>query len=285
MIVEVEDLYHSYPGSSTNAVDGLTFSIAEGEIFGFLGPNGAGKSTTQNILTGILPLQKGEAKVVGHDIRRPTRDLFNLIGVSFENANLYGKLTGLENLRFFASMYDVSTEDAMQLLRQVGLEEAANKRAGAYSKGMQQRLTFARSMLNRPKMWFVDEPTAGLDPAFAQVVKDIILERREDGATVLLTTHNMHIAEELCDRVAFLNEGRIAALDTPRNLKMKYGQSLVRVEHRTNGQLKQDVLSLAEETDRQELQRLIADGHIETLHTQEATLEEVFIKVTGRGLE
>lgn len=169
--------------------------MAEGEIFGFLGPNGAGKSTTQKILTVLLTLQKGQVEVADSDIRRSDGGLFNLIGVSFENPNSYRKMTGLENLRFFASLYDVPTADPMTLLRRVGLEDAANRRAGAYSKGMQQRLVFARSLLNRPKMWFVDEPTAGLDPTMTQLIKDIIQEERRNGATVFLTTHNMFVAE------------------------------------------------------------------------------------------
>ena len=283
-MIKVRDLYHSY-GNDKNAVDGVTFEVAEGGIFGFLGPNGAGKSTTQKVLTGLLALQKGEVVVAGQDIRRPTDELFNLIGVSFENPNVYRRMSGLENLQFFASLYDVPTVDPMSLLRRVGLDPAAHRRAGAYSKGMLQRLVFARSLLNRPKLWFIDEPTAGLDPTMTQLVKDIIREERQGGATVFLTTHNMQVAEELCDRVAFLNEGRIAAMDTPRDLKLKYGAKLVTVESRRRGTVDREILSFSDPADRKRLQELVGSGELETVHSQEASLEEVFIKVTGRGLQ
>ncbi|MDQ7794745.1 MAG: ABC transporter ATP-binding protein [bacterium] len=283
-MIAVDELYHSYTGNGTYAVAGIGFEVGKGEIFGFLGPNGAGKSTTQKILTGLLPVQRGRVEVAGHDIRRARRELFNRIGVSFESPNLYRKLSGLENLAFYASLYDVPTADPGELLGRVGLADAAHRRVGAYSKGMQQRLVFARSLLNRPDIWFVDEPTAGLDPATTQRVKEIIREERERGVTVFLTTHNMLVADELCDRVAFLNEGRIVAADSPRELKLRYGKNVILVEHRTEGRLVREVLSPLVEADRARLQRLLADERVETLHSQEATLEEVFIKLAGRGL-
>jgi fluoroquinolone transport system ATP-binding protein len=219
------------------------------------------------------------------DIRKPQEEMFNLIGVSFEQPNIYKKLTGLENLEFYRKMFSVATEDPMNLLKMVGLEDAARKRAGGYSKGMLQRLVFARSMLNTPKMWFLDEPTSGLDPATASTIKEIIWQKRKEGATIFLTTHNMHIADELCDRVAFIHEGRIELIDSPRNLKLKYGEKMVQVEHRIGEALKKEHLSMIEEKDRQRLNQLIGQGVIETIHSQEATLEEIFIKVTGRGLK
>ncbi len=283
-MIEVKDLYHSYTHDNRYAVGGISFAVGKGEIFGFLGPNGAGKSTTQKILTGLLPVQKGTAIVAGQDVRRQSRELFNRIGVSFEHPNLYRKLTGLENLEFFASLYDVPTADPMELLRKVGLENAARRRAGAYSRGMQGRLVFVRALLNRPELLFLDEPTAGLDPNMTQQVKELIHQERDRGATIVLTTHNMQVAEELSDRVAFINEGKIAAVDTPRNLKLKYGEKLVAVEYRKNGQVARERLSMTIEADRARLAELVSDGAIETMHSQEATLEEVFIKITGRGL-
>ena len=283
-MIKVKDICYSYTHDEDYAVDNLSFEVAKGEIFGFLGPNGAGKSTTQKILTGLLPMQQGSATVAGHDVRGLGRRLFNRIGVSFENPNPYRKLTGLENLEFFASMYDVPTVDPMELLRKVGLVEAARRRAGAYSRGMQGRLVFVRALINRPELLFLDEPTAGLDPSMTQQVKEIIRAERDRGATIVLTTHNMQVAEELSDRVAFINEGRIAAIDTPRNLKLQYGEGLVKIEHRADGEVVREQLSLATESGRERLGGLIAAGTIETMHSQEATLEQVFIKVTGRGL-
>lgn len=284
-MIRVERLYHSYGRNDQFQVEDVSFQVAEGEIFGFLGPNGAGKSTTQKILTGLLPLQRGQVEIAGNDIRRPSRRLFNLIGVSFEQPNLYKKLTGLENLHFFRALYGVPTAEPRELLKLFGLEDASSKRAGAYSKGMQQRLVLARSLLNHPRIWFLDEPTAGLDPTTAQQIKGLIREKQAQGTTIFLTTHDMHVAEELCDRVAFINAGRISAMDTPRNLKLRYGEKLLKVEYRSNGRVETERLALGREQDRRRLCNLMEEGKVETVHTQEASLEEVFIAVTGRGLK
>jgi fluoroquinolone transport system ATP-binding protein len=283
-MIRVENLYHSYGRNNQFQVEDVSFEVKEGEIFGFLGPNGAGKSTTQKIITGLLPLQRGKVEVAGVDIRKPDRKLFNRIGVSFEQPNLYKKLTGLENLQFFRALYDVPTAEPKELLKRFGLEDAANRRAGAYSKGMQQRLVLARSLLNNPTIWFLDEPSSGLDPVTAQEVKRMIKTKREEGTTIFLTTHDMHVAEELCDRVAFINEGKIVALDTPRALKLRFGEKLLKVEYRVNGKVEMERLAMAEGQDRQKLYQLMDEGKVETVHTQEASLEEVFIAVTGRGL-
>ena len=283
-MLRVKNLHHSYQQNDQYAVEDVSFQIEKGKIFGFLGPSGAGKSTTQNILIGLLPLQKGEATIAGINIQNATEEFFNLIGVSFEQPNLYKKLTGYENLEFYRKMFHVPTEDSRELLRQVGLEGATDKKAGSYSKGMQQRLVFARSMVNNPQMWFLDEPTSGLDPTTASKIKDIIWRKKQSGTTIFLTTHNMHIADELCDEVAFIHDGKISLIDSPRNLKLRYGEKFIRVEYREQDNLKKENLSMVEEKDKQRLNQLIAAGHIETLHSQEATLEEIFIKVTGRGL-
>lgn len=286
-MIKVKNLYHSYTNDEKYAVNGISFNVEKGEIFGFLGPNGAGKSTTQNILTGLLPLQKGDVDIAGIDIRKPNTDFFNMIGVSFEQPNLYKKLTGYENLDFYRKMYDVSTEDPKELLRLVGLEQAISKKAGEYSKGMQQRLVFARSLINKPRLWFLDEPVSGLDPTTAAMIKDVIKNKASEGITVFLTTHNMHVADELCDRVAFINAGKIELIDSPRNLKLKYGERLVKVEYRKNGNgsVNKEVLSLVKEEDTKRLNELVKSGVVETMHTMEASLEDIFMKVTGRGLE
>jgi fluoroquinolone transport system ATP-binding protein len=231
-MLSVKNLYFSYFSDERYAVQDLNFVIERGEIFGFLGPSGAGKSTTQKILTGLLPLQKGEASIVNINIKKPTEEFFNIIGVCFEQHNVYKKLTGLENLEFYRRMFSVPTEEPIKLLRMVGLEKDAKKKAGEYSKGMMQRLVFARSMINNPKMWFLDEPTSGLDPNTASIIKEIIWQKKKEGVTIFLTTHNMYIADELCDRVAFINDGEIILIDSPRNLKLKYGKNMVQVEYK-----------------------------------------------------
>lgn len=285
MIIDVKGLYHSYTNDDNYAVKDVNFSVKKGEIFGFLGPSGAGKSTTQKILTGLLPLQKGKASIDGNNVKKSPNRLFNTIGVSFERANVYKKLTGIENLEFYSKMFNVKTLNPLKLLRMVGLENAANKRAEGYSKGMLQRLVFVRSMINDPKIWFLDEPTSGLDPTTASKIKEIIKDKQRKGTTIFLTTHNMHIAEELCDNIALINEGEINLIDSPRNLKLKYGEKLIKAEYKINGELRKERFSMINKEEIDKLNEIIKKGKVETLHSQEATLEEIFIKVTGRGLK
>ena len=284
-MISVEGLYHSYSHDEKYAVKDASFEISKGEVLGFLGPSGAGKSTTQGVMTGLLQLQKGNVTVAGYDVRKPSRTMFNKIGVSFEQSNVYGKLTALENLEFYRKLFDVSTRDPKELLEIVGLDHVATQRAAEFSKGMKHRLTFVRSMLNNPEMWFLDEPTTGLDPAIASVIKEIVKGEKEKGTTVFLTTHNMFVADELCDRVAFIIDGEIKLIDSPRNLKLQYGERLVDVEYRNNGDLRKETLSLVDETDRHHLNDIVNTGKVEMMHTKEATLEEIFIKVTGKGLQ
>ncbi len=284
-VIKVEGLYHSYSHDDKYAVQDATFSIDKGEVLGFLGPSGAGKSTTQGVLTGLLQLQKGHVTVAGVDVKKPPRSFFNKIGVSFEQSNVYGKLTALENLEFHRKLYDVPTRDPMELLRIAGIDHVARKKAGEFSKGMKHRLTFVRSMLNNPEIWFLDEPTTGLDPAIASQIKEIVKEEKKKGVTIFLTTHNMFVADELCDRVAFIIDGQIKLVDSPRNLKLKYGEKLVQVEYRDGKDLKKEKLSFIDKNDMKRLSEIVNTGHVEMMHTKEATLEEIFIKVTGRGLE
>lgn len=284
-MIEVKHLFHKYNDKDRYAVNDISFDIKKGEVFGFLGPSGAGKSTTQKILIGLLSHQQGEILMDGKAVNFSDRDRLNDVGVSFEIANVYKKLTGLENLEFHAKMFDVPTADPKQLLEMVGLGEDMNKKAGDYSKGMLQRLVFARSMINNPKIWFLDEPTSGLDPTTASQVKKIIKDKQKEGVTVFLTTHNMFTADELCDRVAFLNEGEIVALDSPRNLKLEHGQKLASVEYVDNGHVVRKTLSMSEDDAVEKLYDIMKQGHVDTIHSQEATLEQIFIKLTGRGLE
>ncbi|MCH4887983.1 ABC transporter ATP-binding protein [Acidaminobacter sp. JC074] len=284
-MIQVKNLYHSYSEDDNYAVDNISFEIKKGEIFGFLGPSGAGKSTTQKILIGLLSHQKGQILLDGQAVDFKSRERLNEIGVSFEIANVYKKLTGLENLEFHAKMYKGQTADPLSLLDMVGLKDAANKKAGEYSKGMLQRLVFARSMINNPKIWFLDEPTSGLDPTTASKIKSIIKQKQKEGTTIFLTTHNMFTADELCDRVAFLNDGKIVALDTPRNLKLEHGQKLASVEYEKEGKIVKETLSMSQADSVEKLYEIMKKGHVDTIHSQEATLEQIFIKLTGRGLE
>jgi fluoroquinolone transport system ATP-binding protein len=204
--------------------------------------------------------------------------------MSFEQSNVYSKMTAKENLDFYRKLFDVETRGTEELLKLVGLHDKANVRAGEFSKGMKHRLTFARSMLNNPELWFLDEPTTGLDPAIAADIKDIIREQNKKGVTIFLTTHNMFIADELCDRVAFIVDGEIKLIDSPKALKLAYGEQLVEVEYSRNGDIVNETFSTVLAEDKQRLQDVIAKHEIQSIHSKEATLEEIFIKITGRGL-
>jgi len=283
-MILVKNLSHSYNHDDKLAVNNISFEVKRGETFGFLGPSGAGKSTTQGILTGLLKQQKGEVIVAGYDIKKVQNERFNKIGVSFEQSNVYSKLTAKENLDSYTKLFDVPTRDSMELLHLVGLDGKENDRAGEFSKGMKHRLTFARSMLNNPELWFLDEPTTGLDPAISATIKDIIKERAAEGTTSFLTTHNMYIADELCDRVAFIIDGEIKLIDTPKNLKLQYGQKLIDIEYADNGKIIKETLKTVTEADRRRIGEIVNNHDIQTMHSKEATLEEIFIQVTGREL-
>ena len=283
-MISVKNLSHSYSEDENLAVKNISFEVENGETFGFLGPSGAGKSTTQGVLTGLLKLQKGEVFVAGYNIKKVQKERFNKIGVSFEQSNVYGKLTARENLEYYAKLFDVPTRDPMELIHLIGLDGKENVRASEFSKGMKHRLTFARSMINNPELWFLDEPTTGLDPAIAATIKDIIREQTAKGTTSFLTTHNMYIADELCDRVAFIIDGEIKLIDSPKNLKLQYGHKLVDIEYIDGGKVAKETLKTAEESGRKRIAEIIESHEIQTMHTKEATLEEIFIQVTGREL-
>ncbi|GBE67058.1 fluoroquinolones export ATP-binding protein MT2762 [Mycobacterium sp. MFM001] len=285
-VIRVRGLTFTYPKASDPAIRGMDFTVGRGEIFGFLGPSGAGKSTTQKLLIGLLRGHGGEAAVWGRDPLAWGPGYYERIGVSFELPNHYQKLTGLENLRFFASLYAGATVDPMQLLDAVGLADDAHTRVGKYSKGMQMRLTFARSLLNEPELLFLDEPTSGLDPVNARKIKNMILDLKARGRTIFLTTHDMATADELCNRVAFVVDGTIVALDKPTELKIARGRRSVRVEYRAdNGRLETAEFSMDSLADDPEFNAVLRNHHVETIHSREASLDDVFVETTGRRLE
>ncbi|MBC7264828.1 MAG: ABC transporter ATP-binding protein [Chloroflexi bacterium] len=277
--IEAEDLTRTFNG--LRAVDHLTFAVDEGEIFGFLGPNGAGKTTTIRLLTGQLRPTTGRARVAGCDVVREREHLKPHIGVVFEYQNLYERMSGRENLVFSARLYGVDGRRVEEALEQVGLRERANDPVARYSNGMKQRLLIARALLHRPRVLFLDEPTKGLDPNVARELRRLVAELADQGMTVFLTTHYMEEADQLCGRVAFLDRGRIVALDTPAHLKVAYGQPLLKVTLDDGERLS---LALDDPADGRRLGELAAAGRILTAHSAEATLEDVFIRLTGRRL-
>lgn len=283
-VIETRAFRFVYRGAVRPAVEELTFDVFPGEIFGFLGPSGAGKSTTQNVLIGLLDGHEGSVRVLGRDIRDWHSDYYRRIGVAFEAPNHYLTLTARENLQLFASLYGSRTEDPRVLLEWVGLQGDAEKRVAEFSKGMRGRLTLARALLHRPELLFLDEPTAGLDPLTARRVREVIRQARARGATVFLTTHDMVTAGELCDRIAFLVDGRMAALDTPRTLRKTYGRRSLRVERLRDGTREDCEFALDGIAIDATFLEWIRGGGIESMHTLETTLEDVFVQLTGRAL-
>jgi fluoroquinolone transport system ATP-binding protein len=284
-MINVSDLTFTYTGTSEPAIKNISFAVQPGEIFGFLGPSGAGKSTTQKILFRLLQGFQGSVQVFDRDLREWGYEYFEQVGVSFEMPNHYTKLTARENLRYFGALYQGTVTKPEALLEMVGLLDDADMLVSQYSKGMKNRLSVARSLVNNPKLLFLDEPTAGLDPLNARKIKDLIKAQKDAGKTVFLTTHDMHIADELCDRVAFIVDGRLSLTDSPRELKLRYGKPEVRVEFGMNGKNEQRDFELAGLADNAEFLKLLREGGVRTLHTQEATLENIFIQMTGRSLE
>lgn len=282
--IAVEELRFAYRRGGPRAVDGMSFRVSPGEVFGFLGPSGAGKSTTQRILVRLLRRYDGEVTVLGRPLADWGAGYHEQVGVSFELPNHYLKLTALENLRFFASLYSRPTADPGELLGRLGLAQHASVRVGHYSKGMQVRLSVARALLNNPDLLFLDEPTSGLDPVNARIVRDLVREQRDLGRTVFLTTHDMAAADALCDRVAFVVDGRIAAVDTPRALRLRGARRVLRVEHTVAGRLTRQEFPLDDLGRNQAFLDLLRSGAIETMHTTEQTLDDVFVAVTGRTL-
>jgi fluoroquinolone transport system ATP-binding protein len=283
-MINVQNLTFAYRGAHDDVIKRISFHIEAGEIFGFLGPSGAGKSTTQKILIGLLQEYQGEIQVMGRSLNGWRSDYYERIGVSFEVPTHYLKLTALENLTYFRALYAGATESPQTLLDWVGLGGDGQMRVAHYSKGMRNRLSVARSLLNRPELLFLDEPTAGLDPVNARRIKEVVRQKREEGATVFLTTHDMALADDLCDRVAFIVDGQIRLVDTPRSLKLRYGQRLVRVEYGGNGRMQSQTFALDGLGDNPDFLKLLRGEEIETIHTQETTLENIFIEVTGREL-
>ena len=284
MIVSVRGLAFGYPGAGVDVLKGMEFDIREGEVFGFLGPNGSGKSTTQKLLAKILPTYRGDVTVFGESLANANSDYYNRIGVCFEFPNLYNKLTAEENLEFYRGFFDGPTEDPKATLERFDLPVGDRRRVGQFSKGMKMRLVLARSLINRPQLWFLDEPTTGQDPQHAVAIRELIREKANNGTTVFLTTHNMTVADELCDRVAFIDDGQLQVVARPRDLKLKHARRVVRVEYRGADGSEIAEFNLEAADEKNAFIELVRDREVETIHTQEPSLEDVFIEVTGRKL-
>lgn len=281
-MIVVEDLTYTYPKETQSTIHGIHFTVERGEIFGFLGPSGAGKSTCQKILHKILHNYSGRITVDGKPLKSWGQEYFERIGVCFEFPNHYHKLTALENLRFFSAFYSpdrmLPLDDVLEI---VGLLESGHKRVETYSKGMKIRLNFARAIMHNPDILFLDEPTSGLDPVNARKIKDRIIQLKNEGKTIFITTHDMSAADELCDRLAFIVDGAIIVTDEPQHLKRLYGEDTVAVDLK-NGQ--SATFPLEHIGSNPAFLQFLKNDRVLRIHTQEATLEKVFVQVTGKSL-
>ncbi len=229
--IEVADLTKCY--GSFMAVNHINFQVKKGEIFGFLGPNGAGKTTTTRLLTGLVKADSGKATIMGHDISKEPLQAKQLMGIAPEMSNAYVDLSAWDNLMLIGELYGVPKrkreERAKKLLERFGLSDRKNDHVRGFSKGMKQRVLLGMALINEPQMLFLDEPTSALDVESAKLIRDMIVELNKAGTTVFLTTHNMEEANALCDRIAIINHGKIATIDTPQILRTK-SKSLQSIE-------------------------------------------------------
>lgn len=285
-MIKVEKLSYRYPKNEQDTLKNISFEVRKGEIFGFLGPSGAGKSTLQNILTGTLLSYRGEASVLETSVKERSKDFYEKIGVDFEFPNFYGKFTAIENLHYFSSLYSNATLDPNPLLERMGLLQDADKQVNRFSKGMKARLGFIRCLLHDPDLLFLDEPTSGLDPANAMILKEMVRELQKSGKTIILTTHNMQDAEELCDRVAFIVDGKIRALDTPtafRNSKQE--KRIIYTFQNTRNLEEERTIPLHALGSDTHFLNMAKSEKITRIHSVEQSLEDVFISLTGRRLQ
>jgi fluoroquinolone transport system ATP-binding protein len=283
-VIDIKNLNFTYRKSGKHAIKGIDFSIHKGEIFGFLGPSGAGKTTTQRLIIGLLKGYKGQIDVLGRERHLWDKEFFEHIGVAFDFPNLYLKLTAKENLQLIGSYYSAKPSNLDELFDQVGLLKDKDMRVENYSKGMKMRLNFIRSIMHEPDIMFFDEPTAGLDPVNAKIIKDKILDMKAKGKTIFLTTHNMTVAEQLCDRVSFINEGVLSATDTPSNLMIEHGNAYVDVSYYDGISKNHGRFPLVTLNENAAFKDIVNNHKIITIHSGEATLEDIFIKFTGRAL-
>ena len=268
--------------SDHKVLDKISFDVPEGVIVGLLGPSGAGKTTLINILTGQLAFDEGKVSVMDKDVSRLTGNDKDKFGIMMDRFGLYERFTCAENLAVFADVYGINKSKIKESLASVGLEDAAKTKAADLSKGMRARLLLARALLHDPKIIFLDEPTSGLDPKSMKGIHEIIQNKKKEGCTIFLTTHNMDEAAKLCDDVMLLNEGHIVEKGKPEELCRKYNKDKmikVTIEGGINEEFKQDADSA------EKIAELIRQGKLETIHSEEPTLETIFLELTGKKLE
>jgi fluoroquinolone transport system ATP-binding protein len=283
-MIKVENLNFTYKKTRKKAIQEMNFDVKEGEVFGFLGPSGAGKTTTQRLIIGLLRNYQGKIEVLGKERNQWGKDYYENIGVAFDFPNLYTRLTAKENLQLIGAYYKMDCISPDKLLDRVGLLPEKDVRVENFSKGMKMRLNFVRSIMHNPQLMFFDEPTSGLDPMNAHIIKEIILEQKRANKTIFLTTHNMTVAEQLCDRVAFIVEGKIVVIGSPKELMIEHGKRIVEVEYQKNGSILKQSFDLHSLGENCSFMDILRTAEVKTIHSCEATLEDIFIKLTGRNL-
>lgn len=275
--IEIKGVSHCF--GENRILDNINFSVHKGEVFGLLGPSGAGKTTLINILTGQLKAEEGESRILGIPSGDMSGEDYKKIGIMMDNLGLYERMSCYDNLKFY-QMLDGNREKAIDdVLKGVGLLEAKKTQVLNLSKGMTNRLAFARAILRSPKILFLDEPTNGIDPATALAIHKMIFEEKAKKTTIFLTTHNMHEAEKLCDRIALLNRGRIVEYGKPSDICRRYNH-----QKRINIHLKsgQDVVLKHSKESGEQIKMYLENGEIDTIHSSEPNLETIFMELTGR---
>lgn len=261
---------------------GISFDITEGQIFGLLGPSGAGKTTLIKILTGQLSFDGGEVITLDKEIEKLTGEDKRKIGIMMDQFGVYERLSCSDNLKIYADIYGIQYSKTKEILQYVGLGGAEKRSASKLSKGMEARLRLARVFMHSPKLIFLDEPTSGLDPKSMQAIHKLILDKKKDGCTIFLTTHNMEEAAKLCDKVALLNEGEIVEIGKPSDVCLKYNHKKKIILRLTSGE---EMELFHDATSAKKIYELMQENTIEAIHSSEPNLETVFLEITGRKLQ
>ncbi len=277
--IEINNVSHSFRGKAV--LRGIHLEIKKGEIFGLLGPSGAGKTTLINIVTGQLNSSEGECQINGVASNKLSGEQYKKIGVMMDHFGLYERMTCFDNLKFYEMLDGHNASNIEQVLRKAGLLEAKKVQVANLSKGMKNRLSFARTVLRKPEILFLDEPTSGLDPNTTKEIHKMILEEKKKGTTVFLTTHNMHEAEKLCDNIALLNDGKIVEYGKPKELCRKYNDQKKYKLHLKSGE---DIELSHEKDDIEKIVFYLQNDELETIHTTEPDLEMIFMTLTGGEL-
>ena len=280
-VIQIKDVCKAF--DQRQVLNNISLSVEEGEIFGLLGPSGAGKTTLIKMLIGLLSATSGNIAILGKELDKKIDESFPSFGMVLDNDGLYDRLNCYDNLELYARIYSISNRKKVinDLLEKVGLIESSKKSVSNLSKGMRQRLSFARAILHSPKIVFLDEPTSGLDPATTLQIHSMMKMLKESGTTIFLTTHNMNEAQKMCDHLALLNEGNIVEEGTPEDICLHHRKKCEVNIEMTNGEKymvdSHDLLTVLQTV-------LDTNNKIRSIHSNEPNLEEVFIELTGRDL-